>query len=321
MGGQSCYRRYHPCHCCGKLTGISVFQNSFLNLQNMRRPVIAYLLLLAAVLPSCTLFSSLVHDGEVVAKVGKARLYRHDLEKYIPSDASPGDSALLAANYINSWITDRLFLEEAERQLSKAEMDVSEELEAYRLSLVRYRYEQRYVADRLDTLVTDAQIEEYYNAHADDFELDAPVVKVRFIDVMADSPAKDELLDMMSSDDYATLSLLDSLAGVSALRYFDNSDKWMSAEELAVEFGTDYVSLLSRMKGGMIEFEPEGRGDLLAAYICDIVRTGPAPLEYCSSSIRNIILSSRKHELLKGLERDLLDNARENKNIEINQQK
>lgn len=283
--------------------------------------VFACSLLLVAAFQSCTLMSSLVHDGEVIARVGKAKLYRHDVEKYIPKDASPADSALLASNYVDSWVKDRLFLEEAERQLSKSEMDVSEELEAYRMSLVRYRYEQRYISDRLDTLVTESQIEEYYDSHKDQFELAVPVLKVRFIDVMDDSPAKREMLGMISSDDYSVLSRLDSLASTAALRYFDNSDNWMSAEELAAEFGLDYPSLLSRMKGDMIEYRPEGRGDVLVAYVCDIIRTGTAPLEYCSSAIRNIILSSRKHELLQGLEQDLLDNARENRKIEIYQQK
>ena len=36
----------------------------------------------------------------------------------------------------------------------------------------------------------------------------------------------------------------------------------------------------------------------------------PAPLEYCEERIRDIILSARKHELVTGLERDLLNDAR-----------
>ena len=282
----------------------------------MRIPVIASLLL-AAVVSSCTLASSLVHDGEVVAKVGKSRLYRQDIEKYISPDVSPEDSALLAARYIDSWVLDRLLLQEAERHLTKAEMDVSEELETYRMSLVRYRYEQRYVNDRLDTLVTDAQLKEYYESHPDDFTLRSPVVKVRFLDIMADSPLRDELIGMLSSDDYGTLQRLDSMARRSAVRYFDNSDIWMSAEDLAREFGLGVEELMSRMRGDMIELEQEGRGDVLAAYVCDMIDSGPAPLEYCSRDIRDIIISARKHELLMGLEQDLLDKARENNSMEI----
>ena len=69
--------------------------------------------------------------------------------------------------------------------------------------------------------------------------------------------------------------------------------------------------------GDMIELEQEGRGDVLAAYVCDMIDSGPAPLEYCSRDIRDIIISARKHELLMGLEQDLLDKARENNSMEI----
>ena len=103
----------------------------------------------------------------------------------------------------------------------------------------------------------------------------------------------------------------------SALRYFDNSDSWMSAEDLAREFGLGVEELLSRMRGDMIVLEQEGRGDVLAAYVCDMISSGPAPLEYCSRDIRDIIISARKHELLMGLEQDLLDKARENNSMEI----
>ena len=44
---------------------------------------------------ACTLVSNMVHDDEVVARVGKAKLYKSDLEKVIPDLISPEDSALL----------------------------------------------------------------------------------------------------------------------------------------------------------------------------------------------------------------------------------
>ena len=50
------------------------------------------------------------------------------------------------------------------KKKEKAKKGVDKELEAYRRSLLRYRYEQRYINDRLDTLITPAQLEEYYKS-------------------------------------------------------------------------------------------------------------------------------------------------------------
>ena len=72
--------------------------------------------------------------------------------------------------------------EVAEKELSKSEKNVDKELEDYRRSLLKYRYEQKYVNQRLDTAVTDAQIEKYYEAHIETFKLSLPIAKARFLD-------------------------------------------------------------------------------------------------------------------------------------------
>ena len=278
-------------------------------------PAVASLLLLTAV--SCDMASSLVHDDQPVARVGKESLYRSEIEGRIPGMMSPEDSAGFAERYIRLWAMDRLYADVAEKQLSKSELDVSAELESYRRSLLRYRYEQRYLNDRLDTLISDRQISDYYEAHEADFTLREPLMKIRFVDIMKDSPDLDEILALMSSDGHGDLARADSLARVSALRYFDNSGSWMSASDLARYFGTSASEMLDAMDEDMIIIEPENRGDILAAYVCDMVESGTAPLEYCTPVIRDIILSNRKHELLAALERDLLDEALDSKQFVI----
>ena len=281
----------------------------------MRR--ISLFLLLPLLLGACNAISSLVHDDQVVAKVGDHKLYKSELERLIPNMIPAADSARLAEQYINTWAMDLLYMEVAEAELSKGELDVSNELEDFRRSLLKYRYEQRYINDRLDTLVTDEQIRQYYQEHEADFALKRPVLKVRFVDVMKDSPNKDAIRKMMSSQEHDDVQRADTLAKSTALRYFDSSDTWMDAGELAKSFGLDYVEMLAHLKGNVIRYEPEERGDLLEAYVCDIQRTGTAPLDYCADRIRDILMSSRKHELMNSLERDLLNNALEKKNFVI----
>ena len=231
----------------------------------------------------------------------------------IPEDSGERD----AEQYINTWAMDLLYLDVAERELSKGELDVSADLEDFRRSLLKYRYEQRYINDRLDTLVTDEQIRQYYQAHEAEFELKRPILKVRFVDVMKDSPNKETILKMMSSKEYDDVQRADTLAKSTALRYFDSSDNWMDASELAKSFGLDYTQMLSCLKGDMIRYEPDDRADLMVAYVCDIRRKGTAPLEYCAGRIRDILMSARKHDLMTSLERDLLENALESKQFVI----
>lgn len=276
-------------------------------------------LMAVLVLGACNLVGSIVHDDQVVARVGKEKLYRSDIATYIPKGTSPEDSAKLALQYINSWATELLYVKTAESKLSKEEKNVGKELEAYRRSLLSYRYEQHYIADRLDTLITKAQLEEYYNSHREALELARPILKVRFIDIMSDSPNYDEIIAKLPSEGGQEESDLDSLVHVSALRYFDSSRKWMDATVLAREFGTDIPTMLSKLKDKYIIFGYEDRGETRAAYVFEIKKSGQAPLDYCEASIRDNILSVRKRDLMKNLEQDLLNNALEHKDFVIYQ--
>ena len=274
--------------------------------------------LLALLTPvSCEVLSNWIHDDGVVARVGRHKLTLSQVEEIIPDGTSPEDSLNLALQYINSWASELLFSEVAAAQLTKTEQDVSRELEDYRHSLLKYRYEQRYLNERLDTVVSRNQIEQYYETHKDLFVLERPIVKSRFLYIMQESPYLEVLKGKMSSKDYEDVSQADSLAYSSALKYEDRSDRWIDMVAFARDFGTDYGTLLARRdRDGFIELP--GEGDVKIGYICDLLPAGrPAPLEYCEDRIKEIIISNRRRDLLTTLEQDLLEDALNKKNFVI----
>ena len=283
----------------------------------LRRFRIFMMAVAVAALPSCKAISSLIHDGEVVARLGDHKLYRSELDDVIPKGTSPADSVNLANLYINSWVKDKAFLDIAQQRLSKEEKDVSKELEAYRQSLLRYRYEQRYINERLDTTVSKKQIDEYYGSHKESFKLERPILKARFMNIPKDSPNLQKIKKLMSSDNVEDVVAADSIAFNSTRRYHDYSNGWIDAVKLAAEFGVDYVQMLSQSSGNFIEM-PDGDANISVAFIVDYRRAGEiAPVEYCEDRIKDIIISGRKHELLAGLERDLIDDAKVKENFEI----
>ena len=278
---------------------------------------ILVVLAIAAATCACSMVSSIIHDDDVVASIGDAKLYRAQLEAYIPAGVSAEDSTNLAKRFIDTWATEILFKKMADTQLTKEELDVTQELEDYRKSLLRFRYEQKYINTRLDTLVTEEQIQSYYDAHKPDFVLERPILKVRYVDIMKESQDKARILKLMASDDPDDVAEVADLAFSSALKYFDNSSVWMDAALLAREFGADYGTLLSSLKNNYITLDLEDKGDVKVAYVCDIQRSGTAPVEFCAERIRDILLSGRKHSLMSTLEQELLTDALEQGNLII----
>lgn len=268
-------------------------------------------------LSSCRAISSLLHDDEVVAKVGDVKLYRAELDALIPKGISVEDSTGLARQYINTWASDLVYVKIAEQQLSKSEKDVSRELEEYRKSLLKYRYEQLYVNERLDTAVTDDMVDEYYTAHSDKFVLKRPLLRARYLNIATDSPALKQLRKMMKSSDPLALVEADSIAYSSALKFTTWNNEWIDAAVLAGEFGTDYNSMIASISGGWIETK-DTLGYTKLAYVPEIIRKGElAPVEYSTPVIKDMIISARKQALISSLEQDLLNDARENGNFVI----
>lgn len=245
----------------------------------------------------------------VVARVGEHRLMRSELAAYIPAGVSSEDSLALAQSYIKSWAEELIFLDMAEKHLSDEEKDVTKDLEDYRRTLLKYRYEERYINDRLDTLISDEEVRNYYREHMDKFLVERPLLKARYMIIPADSRSLKTLKELMSSDDAMDAIAADSLAFTAALRYVDSSDAWMDAILLARDLGTDEASMMKALRNRTIEFKGDD-GLLRVAYVVDMVQKGsPAPLDYCEERIKDILLSARKHELVGGLERDLLNDA------------
>ena len=261
--------------------------------------------------------------GEVVAKVGDNRLHRTELESYIPAGVSAEDSAALARQYILTWAEDLLLMDVAEAQLSKQEKDVSTELEEYRKSLIKYRYEQLYIQQRLDTLVTDEEVARYYQENTDKFRLDRPILKSRFMVIPADARSLKIIKAKMSSEDEMEVMEVDSLAASVAIKYVDSSDTWMDALVVARESGADYRSMLAGFKVPNFSRDPfveipDESGNLHVIYVVEQVGEGKtAPLEYCAERIRDLILSARKHALEEGLTESLLEDARKNNKFVI----
>lgn len=261
--------------------------------------------LCAAVFTSC----SFLHDDQVVARAEGKKLYKSEVIKYIPHGLPAEDSMALADQYIRAWAAELIMNAMADKQLTKKEKDVSRELEDYKSSLLKYRYEQRYIADRLDTAVTDSQIENHYKSNPDLYVLSVPIVKARYLRLPKASSMKDDLVKLLPGKKDGDLEMLDSLSRTYADKYIDYGDEWIDIVALSREYGMDYGTLTGAMDRGFIDVTDE-QGTEHIAYITDFMRGGSvAPIEFCREKIREMIVSQRKYALSRALEQDLLDDA------------
>jgi hypothetical protein len=142
-------------------------------------------------------------------------------------------------------------------------------------------------------------------------------VKARYLILPGGSKKLSALRTLISSDDEKSAAEAANLSTTIAIKYVDAANTWQDALLVAQDLGMDYGKMMTSLKGQFVEWTDEGNVLHLACLVDMIPEGRTAPLEYCTPRIRDLILSSRKHELETQLEQDVLQNARQNKKLVI----
>ena len=79
---------------------------------------------------------------------------------------------LVIQNYINKWAKRELLLQKAEDNLSPELKDeIARQLEETRANLVIYQYQRQMMLEKMDTVITETELENYYAANEKSFNL------------------------------------------------------------------------------------------------------------------------------------------------------
>ena len=279
---------------------------------------VVFILLSALLLSSCD-FVDRRNKGHVVAKIENKMLYKSDTDPLIPKNISQEDSLRMLEQYIYSWAGENLILLKAESSLSKDEKrEIEKELANYRNSLLAFKYEKKYLDQRLDTLITETECANYYQNNLENFVYSHSIVKGRYIRISTASPSYQMIRSLYRSIDYMDIIRLDSLCANSAEFYTNFNESWVTLPMVAKDLRLDLDRLeLDLSRQNWVEYERDNKAYLLVVYE-KVSPNEVSPYEYNRNIIREAILSKRKQELILTMERDLLKNAINNRELIIN---
>lgn len=275
-------------------------------------------------LSGCEYLQNLRQDdgsGETVAiaRVGETYLYREDLAGIIPNRASENDSASLASRYIDSWIQKQLMLQAAEKETLLEEAEINRRIEDYKYELLVYAYEKRYILDHLDSVVTDAQIQEYYNNNLDNFQLRQNIVKAIYAKVPNETRRLNSLKRMMSTNALDKMEEISSYLVEFADSYQVNDSIWTDFDDLIES--SPFVSEIPNKVQTIRRQRFLETSDSTHTYYIRIldykVSDGVSPLDFVRNQVEDIILNKRKMEIRKKHEEEIRSQAEKNDDYEI----
>ncbi len=271
--------------------------------------------LIALTMYSCT-EEEVEVEGEKVARVGEVYLTLEELENAVPDGLSEEDSLLFLDQYKENWIKEQIVLQKAEEVLPQEAKDVNDRLEKYRRSLIIFAYEQQYIKERLDTVVAENEIVDYYNNHQEDFMLKDYIVKVLYLKFSKGTPGIEKVDALYKLENEVDINNLRSYADLYAVNFYYDPNQWLFFDDVLKEVPLQDINKLSFIrKKKKVSFE---EGDFV--YYINVMdsrlKDAISPLSFEREKIKSIILNLRTRELREHLRESLYQDAHNSQNVE-----
>lgn len=279
----------------------------------MFKLLVRYVLLAGIVaLFSCNLRNN--SERTPLAKVGENILFLDDLQSILPTGLSPDDSLMMAEDYIKKWIMNELLVKKAEENLSPLQKDLTKELNEYRSSMLTYRYKMELMLQRLDTIVDESEISDYYGQNKENFILNRDIVKAIFIKIPAEvtKPEQVKVFCEQVSDD--NLRELEEFCLKYAITFDIFVDNWVELELIAQNLPEPMEDKNRFLRRNAIIEVRDNDFYYLLCVIDYRLANSLAPVEYVKENIKNLIINRRRIDFLKKIEDDVyLEGIRNNK--------
>ncbi|TCP25738.1 hypothetical protein EV195_10397 [Tenacibaculum skagerrakense] len=284
----------------------------------MRKFVIIFLSLF--VIGSCDKLKSLdlftkkeERKEPIVASVGQTNLYLSELAGVIPRGISRNDSIVLAKSYINTWAKQQLLLQKAEENISEVNSKKIDDLiKTYRQSLYINGYKESLIKQQLDTIVTEEAILTYYENNKENFKLNEELLQIKYVYFGNDFLDKKEAIEKFKSEEEEDLEDLESLT-INFKDYQLRDSSWTTYDNVLQKIPPfRYEAKENLLKKSKFIKREDSLGVYLVAVNDVLLRNDIAPLSYIENNIKQLILHKRKIELVRDIEKTLINDAIKN---------
>jgi hypothetical protein len=256
-------------------------------------------------------------DRVPVAKVMDKVLYIDQIKNIFPPKVSKEDSISMARAYIQTWIKTQLLVGKAELNLTPEQLNITEQIENYRNSLLIYKYEEQMIREKLDTIVKDEDIKKYFDENPNNFLLEEPIVKAVYLKFPKSSPDIDKVKSWYKSDQQEDIKKLDAYAYSHAVKYDYFKDDWVEFKIIDAQLPKAIEDEATFLKENKF-IEQEDDEFYYFVYIKNYNLPGAlSPFVFVQSKIKDIILNKRRIKFLSDLETQIYNDASDHSNFTI----
>ena len=269
------------------------------------------------VLLSCSKENS-KNKADAIARVNNEYLYQSDLENLVPAGTPKKDSIAIVKDFINRWATQQLLIDNANKNISKnKQIELDELINQYKIDLYSKAYLEQLVITKIDTVITNEEIEKYYNTNKSNFKANSPLVKLRYISLVKGNNKLATISAKFSSFKSKDKKDLKNLA-IQFKDYAFNDSIWVDIDQVYERLPFVNKENVTKYIDTGISYQYVDSTSVWLVKVKDMVHKNEVvPLSYILPTIKQIILNKRKTDLINKIQTEITNDASKDNDFEI----
>ena len=250
---------------------------------------------------SCNRYSLDEPDGLVLSYEKENLVLQDTIDNY-PKENALEDSLRWIEGFKKQWIRNQIIISKVTKELPNSELNIESEMIQYKADLLKFRFENYYIKNKINTQVSLNEINLFYNNNKAALRVLNVLVKSTFIEVSNTVKDRYKVRQWLASKNPRFQEKLKTYCLNNALVFddfegdwilLDNLKKLLDAKELRKrKVDVDkviYVRNDSNTRYLLIH-EIKNKGELM-------------PIEYAQKEIVRLIINKRKTEIIDELNR------------------
>lgn len=255
---------------------------------------------------------------DAIARVHNVYLYTSDLENLVPAGTPKKDSIAIVKDFINRWATQQLLIDNANTNISKSKKkELDELINQYKIDLYAKAYLEQLVQTKIDTVISNDEIEKYYTTNKNNFKANSPLVKLRYINLVKGnakfSAIKAKFLSFNSKDKKDLKNL-----AIQFKNYAFNDSIWVDIDQVYQNLTFVNQNNWTKYIDAGISYQYVDDTSVWLVKVKDVIPNNSiVPLSYSTPTIKQIILNKRKTDLINKIQTEITNDAIKDNNFEI----
>lgn len=239
-------------------------------------------------------FSCKSKGTDKVVSFGNEVLYESDIRLLLGTEKF---TDLERDEIVVAWIQSRLAASFWDSLPKDFQQKIELRTEEYKAALIAFEWENRWIESRLDTVVSETEMERYYQNNIQDFLLNDFIVRLLYLKIPDMAPDNELLRQLFLLKKPTDTAKITQYANQYASSFYFNKENWISFEDFVKELPVEFLDV-ERFVTNKTKQVFEENGFMYFINIFDYrLKNTPSPFTYEKERIRSRIILNRKLEL------------------------